>query len=425
MGRKIIVGTLGGAAAAVYIWDILRHNTNTRREGKHNKCSLPLDPRAYKLIGEGGMHSVFAISDDPTLGGDQSWRRKVLRLRRKDAQALVPEVKVASDVIPLLFGHDVVPSYSVTHPHKDLMDALASQTKNGVAEECIAIVTENLLTAPVEGKCVSFELKPKCGLKEKETTPSRFQMLQRIKLRDGEIERISEYDPVDLFSGKEQRVLKAMKALLADPQNNLVTFIDGEHVNAEEAFNTVPMHELTGVILSSDILRKIASVQCWAGGKCANWTKDLMDSVEQHGGSIDLDTPALVASIIPSAGHEGAMRQHERDGKQLVEWNARHYRSDSLLASDVGQQAHNYIRRFLLGRTAMDVSVMITFVKPEGKPDVDALKRARFFPHKGYWVCISVVDTELKPLDRVPRYATELDEYTKWYFNEARKAHQK
>lgn len=39
---------------------------------------------------------------------------------------------------------------------------------------------------------------------------------------------MSSYDPLDLFSGKEDRVTAALKALLRQPQNNFRLFRDGQ-----------------------------------------------------------------------------------------------------------------------------------------------------------------------------------------------------
>lgn len=46
----------------------------------------------------------------------------------------------------------------------------------------------------------------------------------------GLIERVSAYDPRDLFSGAPGRMAAALRALLADPQNNLRLFWRGGRV---------------------------------------------------------------------------------------------------------------------------------------------------------------------------------------------------
>ncbi|KAK9825129.1 hypothetical protein WJX81_001480 [Elliptochloris bilobata] len=58
----------------------------------------------------------------------------------------------------------------------------------------------------------------------------RYTLHQRLKLAQGQIKRESAYDPRDLFSGEPQRMAAAMRALLADPQNNLRLFWRGERL---------------------------------------------------------------------------------------------------------------------------------------------------------------------------------------------------
>lgn len=52
----------------------------------------------------------------------------------------------------------------------------------------------------------------------------RFRMHQEVKYRDGEVARVSAYCPLDLFSGREERVRRAWHALADCPQNNLRLF---------------------------------------------------------------------------------------------------------------------------------------------------------------------------------------------------------
>ncbi|XP_019090898.1 PREDICTED: inositol-pentakisphosphate 2-kinase-like [Camelina sativa] len=90
----------------------------------------------------------------------------------------------------------------------------------------------------VEDKpCLSVEIKPKCGFLPSSSfvaeenvikkSITRFQMHQFLKLKENEISEISEYDPLDLFSGSKDRIHRAIKALYATPQNNFRVFLNG------------------------------------------------------------------------------------------------------------------------------------------------------------------------------------------------------
>ncbi|BDA50874.1 Inositol-pentakisphosphate 2-kinase IPK1 at N-terminal half [Coccomyxa sp. Obi] len=81
------------------------------------------------------------------------------------------------------------------------------------------------------------EIKPKCGFiptstlirpehEVKKRVP-RFQLHQRLKLAQGKIKQLSNYNPLDLFSGEPQKVEAALAAMFEEPQNNLQLFLDG------------------------------------------------------------------------------------------------------------------------------------------------------------------------------------------------------
>ncbi|XP_074280096.1 inositol-pentakisphosphate 2-kinase-like [Silene latifolia] len=85
--------------------------------------------------------------------------------------------------------------------------------------------------------CISVEIKPKCGflpyssfVADKNAfkkNVTRFKMHQALKVKDSQISQLSEFDPLDLFSGSRKRIDKAIKALIATPQNNLRVFRNG------------------------------------------------------------------------------------------------------------------------------------------------------------------------------------------------------
>ncbi|KAJ5068177.1 inositol polyphosphate kinase 1 [Anaeramoeba ignava] len=86
--------------------------------------------------------------------------------------------------------------------------------------------------------CLSIELKPKCGFipnspfidknNQFKKQFSRYFLHQRLKKKKGEIEEISLYDPIDLFSNDKNQIFHAMDCLLNNPQNNLKIFLDSQ-----------------------------------------------------------------------------------------------------------------------------------------------------------------------------------------------------
>lgn len=51
---------------------------------------------------------------------------------------------------------------------------------------------------------------------------------QYLKLKNKRIESISSYCPIDLFSGKADRMNRAIEGLIMNPQNNMKMFLDGK-----------------------------------------------------------------------------------------------------------------------------------------------------------------------------------------------------
>ncbi|KAG0264573.1 Inositol-pentakisphosphate 2-kinase [Mortierella polycephala] len=84
---------------------------------------------------------------------------------------------------------------------------------------------------------ISIEIKPKWGFltksafirKEHEIKKRkcRFCMYQHRKMKTGIETSLSEYCPIDLFSGEEHLVQDAIDSLVKTPQNNLRLFVDG------------------------------------------------------------------------------------------------------------------------------------------------------------------------------------------------------
>ncbi|KAF9432085.1 Inositol-pentakisphosphate 2-kinase [Entomortierella beljakovae] len=92
----------------------------------------------------------------------------------------------------------------------------------------------------------------------------RFCMYQHKKINSGEAESLSEYCPIDLFSGKQALLEESLTALTKTPQNNLKIFIDGvqkattdkEILQGLQKFNTTDAQPLQPPLLT-DIIAKI------------------------------------------------------------------------------------------------------------------------------------------------------------------------
>lgn len=56
---------------------------------------------------------------------------------------------------------------------------------------------------------------------------------QYLKLKNAKIKNVSNYCPIDLFSGNAKRIHGAIKGLFENPQNNLKMFMNGKTVYNE------------------------------------------------------------------------------------------------------------------------------------------------------------------------------------------------
>eukprot|EP00392_Amoebophrya_sp_AT5.2_P009053 g9081.t1 len=488
------------------------------------------DVRDFEFIAEGGMNMVFACRNNPDRALrirkkghakvvlDQQFRARVVRPLLKDCGIQVPELRLATkdfvqeltrgkgDVKPVVPAGSDGAAASASSSKKTfagrgagagggdedldelLLQAAASATRNG------RYVLVSTLPNAIAAAAITIEIKPKCGLQEVETLPTRFEMLQHEKVRKGEVATICEYNPVQFF--RPRTTARAMEALFDQPQNFLRIFVAGLGDDDEKAgaagggassqrmifgqelltgasnldyetqrMNTRRISEavLLGQAQSSgastsssrialardkpllpslveEVVRldpawnRLLHVQAWAAGATAEYANELLSRIERNAGSAAPSSSSLsltlddYASAVqkshfrPFLPDESGMRLSEREGKKLLEQAKR----SEVLPGERGfatssqtnlrEEMRNYICRYLLGRMAMDVSVMLSFAAAHSGGDEDALRSCGFKPLPGgrwqnVWYRLIVVDTDAKPVDRIPGYSTQLAEY--------------
>jgi len=294
------------------------------------------------------------------------------------------------------------------------------------------------------------ELKPKCGLKERYGLPSRFRMLQVQKLREGKIRAVSDYNPIDLLSQDPERTLRALRAALAEPQNNLRVFDDGEPVLMEELLASrgrpaclvelerrlrkgglwsleALLRLLAGSLAGGALPLHLRRAQAWAAGEAAPLAERLLEQLQARAGDWRelLQDPGSFARAVEGSGglpaDESGIELAVSGMDAALDRCASEPWSEELQAEVV-----SWLCRFLLGRTFHDVSLLVNFVRvpvtDAGEVDVGTtltLGRLGFeplslgaspLPWSGVFVRSTVVDTDMKSPGKIPAYARELDE---------------
>ncbi|KAF5306199.1 hypothetical protein FQR65_LT07476 [Abscondita terminalis] len=115
--------------------------------------------------------------------------------------------------------------------HKSLKFGMASLFRD------YAFLPEEFELFSTRGPTYAVEIKPKRGFvlqNDGYIENCEFCANQYLKLINNQIKKTSSYCPLDLFSGNQERILKAIKSLIFDPQNNFRIFVDGSYCYGEK-----------------------------------------------------------------------------------------------------------------------------------------------------------------------------------------------
>lgn len=177
-----------------------------------------------------------------------------------------------------------------------------------------------------------------------------------------QISQISEYDPLDLFSGSKPRVLKSIKNLFLTPQNNFRVFINGSLIfgssggEAEDTDIQIAQsfeETLKPIIQSDDGMRTSTFLQLVGE---AVFKSGIMNRL--------VDVQKLDAFDIEGAIHAyyDVMGQPCVVCRELGEGNVLSNQSKyDALHSISFEESLKIVRDFLVASTAKDLSLMIGF----------------------------------------------------------------
>lgn len=197
----------------------------------------------WKYINEGNVHIVLQILNS----------NYVLRLIKEDCcktkKAIISESVefVNSVMIPLIFSDNRYQEEVVEISLQEIVNLTKNlhkfRPKNRTYKSIImttAIKAPNLTMVDPNADNYCIEIKPKEGYLAKSLkgySKCYYCMKQFLKLTEKHIQGISNYCPLDLFSGDRDRMKFALKNLIENPQNNFKVFKNGNIIYKENKHN--------------------------------------------------------------------------------------------------------------------------------------------------------------------------------------------
>lgn len=176
-----------------------------------------------------------------------------------------------------------------------------------------------------------------------------------------QISEISEYDPLDLFSGSKDRIHKAIRALYATPQNNFRVFLNGSLVFGGLGGGTCK----TTSKVEQDFEHLLKDIIKTKDGSRANHFIELVAETVYTSGVLDhlLDVQKLDKYNIEGAVHVyyDLINQPCRVCKELEKSKTSSTSQFSSMHSIPMAEKVNVLKEFLISATAKDCSVMISF----------------------------------------------------------------
>lgn len=388
---------------------------------------LTLHGKKWFYKGEGNANVVLAVPEDGT----------VVRVMKDDSSGDEPTktlwMRVAyCDIVQrLFFGHEYV---DVPVPMLMSAEELceidrrirrnrpSNRTHKGLGPGPLVAVCPDYTTtvwpllrtdsgqAP---RVYCVEIKPKQGwLHEDDRTViwCAFCAHQYLKLSRGDVREISRYCPLDLFSGRRERVERAIRGLLRSPQNNLKMFRDG-------------------VLLDGDNLAWVANEALGDGDRfCAFVAAILLGDFSNRGTTAattseyqrpdedgdarqpcDFDAvpmpphcvldKVLKMQKLQTAGFTTVLSAYKQLLPKITVCNQfdHVYRLQrSMLALEANAATMDLVDGYLVAATARDCSVYVTFCR---EADGDIL-----FDGYRYTVSVKVSDLDPKPFSTVDKH---------------------
>lgn len=233
----------------------------------------------------------------------------------------------------------------------------------------------------------SIEIKPKHGWispAERTFPMCTFCLNQYIKLKNNEVSEISQYCPLDLFSGNIPRMKTAIKNLLNAPQNNLKLFRNGillygdkyDEKRKQDALSRMfPGQNVDRIEKFCDIVSKALLANLWKEQQCPNVT--FGDDLKTYQNTWK-DSSTKICRFENNLNF-GCVLERILNLQRLDEWGSKYVLSllekcsDSFVENSLNYKTYgpfcqllhdsspeSVINRYLMSAVAKDCSLMIT-----------------------------------------------------------------
>lgn len=386
-----------------------------------------LSDNGWRYKGEGNANVVLAVPADGTVlrvmkeGGGGTAETVLVRARYCDAVRRAFMGGYADVPVPVR-----VSAEQLCHVDRRLRALtgcrLPDRLPRGVA--CAAGLAAvcpdyTVLRGAAPGPVHCVEIKPKQGWlhaadRRDDAGKCRFCAHQYAKLCRGRVPCVSRYCPLDLFSGRRDRVRRAVRQLLRTPQNNLKMFVDGVPLDddrdggggfARAASAAFGDEHRFAEFVAAALLGDFANVE---------YDDDMHDHREPLSGcELDATAPMsadcvlhkiLTMQQMQTTGFAAVCSAYDRSPRSAAQFG----HVDRLArAAGAGAVALDPLDGYLVAATAHDCSVFVTFSSVQTPSDPVGQRRDVAVVRYGagwYAVRVKVSDLDPKPLSTVDKH---------------------
>jgi hypothetical protein len=274
----------------------------------------------------------------------------------------------------------------------------------------------------IEGHIFTVEIKPKCGKYERipskilekvqashvliqdnptiyynliNSKVSDFDVKQVQKLMKGDEKYLTNYSPLELFSGDRKQMLESLRCLRACPQCNLKVHRDGKPwtVLSDDCLEVV-----VDILLQTKVLETVFAIQCVTA-------KTIEEVFQVHFKACcqlpEDKSKEIIASVMPHCLES----------------------STTWRPANVAEEHWHEVLKFLFSMSARDVSVMVTFSGLKAKQETavklghnESVVQAR---GRNYLAKVGIIDCDLKLIKKMEFYYKDklkcLSDYVDFY----------